>query len=621
MTTEAVRTPVPSAPVFKASYLARGIAFFSGTVGFSIKIGLLAMLNAVAVWAATTLLGRQNYIAVVVLLAATAGIDFVYLVPRKKLIPLKFLIPGTVFLVAFQIAPVLYTVNVAFTNYSTGHLLEKSEAVTAIEKNSLAQTADGAQYLLAYAHEKGGALVQILQDESTGKTYIGRTSGLTSIPREDVTTKDGAITAAKGFTLVPEKDLFSIGDGFRVPIEGNAAIQPQGFTNAVALKPTLRYDAARNEFVGLDTGRVFEDNGRGSFVASVLTPSEIPTRKAGDLTALDTFLPSGSPSSTESAFRVKSVDVADGKAEVSYKVVGGPHDGQSGTVALPAARTVAVYQREELEPGWKTSVGLHNFGRVIHDPLVSSPFLRVFAWTFVFAGSVVFFSFAVGLLLAMVLDKPGMRFQWGYRSLLIIPYAIPGFLSLLVWAGMLNDDFGVVNKLLTTVFDHWLNITGPIHVPWIFGSDWWARVAVIMVSVWLTVPYFFLVSLGALQSIPAELVEAAKVDGGGPFQIFRRVRLPLLLVAVAPLMIASFAFNFNNFNNIYLLTGGGPASNDQSVAGATDILISYTYKIAFTAGRGNDYALASTIAIIIFFVVAFISGISFWRTKALETMR
>src|SRR5205085_4082835 len=98
-------------------------------------------------------------------------------------------------------------------------------------------------------------------------------------------------------------------------------------------------------------------------------------------------------------------------------------------------------------------------------------------------------------------------------------------------------------------------------VPWLFGSAWWARTSCILVSVWLTVPYFFLVSLGALQSIPQELVEAARVDGGGPIQIFRRVRLPLLLVAVAPLMIASFAFNFNNFNNIYLLTGGGPGTN------------------------------------------------------------
>jgi arabinogalactan oligomer/maltooligosaccharide transport system permease protein len=126
--------------------------------------------------------------------------------------------------------------------------------------------------------------------------------------------------------------------------------------------------------------------------------------------------------------------------------------------------------------------------------------------------------------------------------------------------------------------------------------------------------------MGALQSVPAELTEAARVDGARGWQVFRKVTLPLLLIAVAPLMIASFAFNFNNFNNIYLLTGGGPATNDPS-SGSTDILISYTYKIAFVAGKGNDYALASTIAIIIFFVVAGISGISFWRTKSLESLR
>jgi len=143
---------------------------------------------------------------------------------------------------------------------------------------------------------------------------------------------------------------------------------------------------------------------------------------------------------------------------------------------------------------------------------------------------------------------------------------------------------------------------------------------VILVSVWLTVPYFFLVSLGALQSIPSELIEAAEVDGGGAWQVFRKITLPLLLVAVAPLMIASFAFNFNNFNNIYLLTGGGPALNDSPVAGATDILISYTYKIAFAAGKGQDYGLASAIAIFIFFTVGTISAISFSRTRALENL-
>ena len=236
------------------------------------------------------------------------------------------------------------------------------------------------------------------------------------------------------------------------------------------------------------------------------------------------------------------------------------------------------------------------------------PFLRVFAWTFAFATLTVLFSFSLGLFLAIALDKAGLRFQRFYRSVLVIPYAIPGFLSLLVWKGLLNDDFGVVNKLLHA------------NIPWLFGANW-AKVSVLLVSTWLTFPYFFLISMGALQSIPNELKEAARVDGGSPWQEFRRVTLPLLLIVVAPLMIASFAFNFNNFGNIYLLTQGGPYSNDQSVAGATDILISYTYKLAFAAGKGNDYGLASGVAIVIFFIVGTISAVTFWRTKALENVR
>ena len=122
-------------------------------------------------------------------------------------------------------------------------------------------------------------------------------------------------------------------------------------------------------------------------------------------------------------------------------------------------------------------------------------------------------------------------------------------------------------------------------MPWLFDANW-AKVSVILVSVWLTVPYFFLVSMGALQAIPEELNEAARVDGGGPLQLFRRVTLPLLLVAVSPLLIASFAFNFNNFNNIYLLTSGGPPMGESSIAGSTDILISYTYKLAIADRQG-----------------------------------
>jgi len=474
-----------------------------------------------------------------ILLAATLAVDFVYLAPRSWTLPAKFLIPGTIFLLAFQIVPIIYTISIAFSNYSTGHVITKADAIKAIKINSLQPPANGRQFEIAPAHDSGGALVLILHDDASGAVYEGTNKGLTPLAKADVTISPdtGQPTAAKGFTLIKGAELFALDAqlrAFNIPTNGGSAIQAQGVSQAVELQPTLRFDSARNEFIRIKDGAVFKDNGKGSFVS-------------------------------------------------------------------------ATNAKDELEPGWKTFTGFHNFGKLVNDPLYRTPFLKVFVWTFVYATLVVFASFALGLFLAITLDKKGMRFQRFYRSALIIPWAMPGFLSLLIWAGLLNDDFGVINKLFG------------IHVPWLFDANW-ARVSVVMVSVWLTTPYFFLVSLGALQSIPAELTEAARVDGGGAWAIFRRVTLPLLLVAVAPLMIASFAFNFNNFNNIYLLTGGGPYTGSSSIAGSTDILISYTYKLAIATGKGQDYGLASAVAIIIFFIVATISGVSFYRSKALENM-
>jgi arabinogalactan oligomer/maltooligosaccharide transport system permease protein len=194
------------------------------------------------------------------------------------------------------------------------------------------------------------------------------------------------------------------------------------------------------------------------------------------------------------------------------------------------------------------------------------------------------------------------------RSFLVLPFAIPSFLVVLVWAGLLNDEFGTINQTLG------------LDIPWLF-DPWWARVSCILVNVWLGFPYWFLVCTAALQAVPEELTEAARVDGAGPLQVFRRVTLPLLLVVTAPLLIASFAFNFNAFNNIYFLTGGGPYGVEQAVAGSTDILISYTYKLAFSAGQGAQYGVAAAMSIFIFFIVAGISAVSFWRTKSLETIR
>jgi arabinogalactan oligomer/maltooligosaccharide transport system permease protein len=201
-----------------------------------------------------------------------------------------------------------------------------------------------------------------------------------------------------------------------------------------------------------------------------------------------------------------------------------------------------------------------------------------------------------------------MRGRRIYRSLLIIPYAIPGFLSILVWRGLLNDSWGAVNTILG------------LDVPWL-SDPTMAKVSILLVNTWLGFPYMFLVATGALQAIPAELKEAAAVDGANRFQIFRNVTLPLLLVAVGPLMVGSFSYNFNNFNQVYLLTGGGPEVTDtNTAAGATDILISYTYKLAFASGQGNNYGLASAVSILLFMIVGGMAFWSFRRSKALENM-
>jgi len=258
-----------------------------------------------------------------------------------------------------------------------------------------------------------------------------------------------------------------------------------------------------------------------------------------------------------------------------------------------------------LEPGWRAPIWFENYSKIITDPRVREPLIRVFIWTVAFALLTVLTTFALGLLLALALNKP-IRGRRIYRSILVLPYAMPSVMSILIWGGMFNTEFGAINTLFGT------------DIAW-FSDPNFARVAVILVNLWLGFPYFYLISSGSLQAIPSELLEAAAIDGANPRQIFRKITLPLLLQILSPLLIASFAFNFNNFNLIYLLTGGGPRNElDGEIAGATDILISYTYKIAFGTGT-QDLGLASAISLIIFILVASISLYSLRKSKVLET--
>ena len=177
--------------------------------------------------------------------------------------------------------------------------------------------------------------------------------------------------------------------------------------------------------------------------------------------------------------------------------------------------------------------------------------------------------------------------------------------------GMLNSEFGVINDLFFFGADiNWL------------GDPWLARFAVLWVNLWLSYPYWFLVCTGALQSLSGDTIEAATIDGAGRWRKFQSIILPLLLVSTAPLAIASFAFNFNNFTIIYMLTEGGPAfQHSPDRLGATDILISAIYKISGVAGGVADYGLASALSIVVFIVIGAISALAFRQTRKLEEIQ
>ena len=259
-----------------------------------------------------------------------------------------------------------------------------------------------------------------------------------------------------------------------------------------------------------------------------------------------------------------------------------------------------------LDPGWRAFSGIDNFKALALDKKLRDPFIKVFIWTIAFAFLSVGTTFAVGMALALALEAP-IRFRRFYRGFLILPYAIPSFMSILIWRGLFNKDYGAINTLLG------------LNIDW-FDKPWLARFAVILVNLWLGFPYMYLIGSGALQSIPSELEEAASIDGASEKQTFYTIKLPLLLQILGPLLIASFAFNFNNFNIIYLLTGGGPTNAiDGEVAGATDILISYAYKTAF-GSNFQDLGLSSAISMVMFVIVGTMSMYTLKKSKIMDTL-
>jgi arabinogalactan oligomer/maltooligosaccharide transport system permease protein len=504
------------------------------TTGLIVKIVLLGLVLAIAIFGAFPLIDRGQWLGLALLVGVTALLFWIYLSPRR--IPAKYLIPGTLFLLAFQVFPVLYTMSTAFTNFGDAHRGSKEEAIRAIEGASVTKVPGSADYRLSVA-TKGdpatGDIVFLLTDVETRQPFVGTTEGLEQLPADDVQlSPEGNITQAPGYTILSlgqagarEEDLAD----FSVPTDKGAIVNA-GLTRAFEGAPLRAYDPGCDCIKDQETGQTWTANDSdGLFV--------------------------------------------DDKGD-------------------------------NLAQGWQVNVGFRNFVDVVTDPLIAKYFFRTLLWNFAFAILTVALTFSLGLLVAIVLNHERLKGQRLYRSLLILPYAMPGFVMLLVWRDMFNTDFGLINRLFNS------------EVNW-FGTPVAAMVAVLLVQVWMGYPYMFLVCTGALQSIPGDLKEAASVDGAKPVYAFRTIIFPLLLVALAPLMIASFAFNFNNFNAIYLVSEGGPFPADNPQIGATDLLITYTYRLAFGA-QGAQYGFAAAVSIFIFLIVAVISIIGFRRTRALE---
>jgi len=526
-------TPPPTRRQRQAAQIAEAASQKIGWMLF--KIALLAIVDAVALYGAFVLFAHREWLVLGLVIGVTVIVNWIYF--SRKRIPGKYLAPGIIFLIVFQVFTLLYTGYIGFTNYGTGHNGSKDQAVSALMASAQERVEDSPTYPVSVV-EQAGALGLLVTDPD-GDVSVGTNEQ----PLQKVSGAEmdgGRAVAVDGWTSLTFPQVLARSseiEALSVPYSddpNDGAIRTPDGQSGYRYISNLQYDADAATMTDTRSGVVYRDIGTGAFTAD------------------------------------------------------------DGT---------------ELLPGWQIAVGFDNFVRAFTDGSIRGPLISVTLWTFAFALISVVSTFFLGLLLALVFNNTRMRFRNGYRILLILPYAFPAFLSALVWAGMMNESFGFINQVLF----------GGASIPWL-TDPLLAKVSVLIVNLWLGFPYMFLVCMGALQGIPEEVNEAGVMDGANPWQIFRQIKLPLLLVTVAPLLISSFAFNFNNFNLIYMLTAGGPRFGDVSIpVGHTDILISMVYKVAFT-GQTRDYGLASAFTIIIFIVVAAISIISFRKTKALEEL-
>jgi arabinogalactan oligomer/maltooligosaccharide transport system permease protein len=504
-------------------------------VGFLVKLVIMAIVNALGVYIIWSCWVVDSWGILTVMAVFVILLDWAYFT-KKHSLPLKYILPGVLFLLAFQAYTILYTVYIATTNYGDGHNLDKEDAIVSIQAQS-ERRVDDTSYPLAV----------LVDGDTLGFAIVDGSDVKVGSADQPLTVESGAEVSGRKITSVPGWDIATINQigarqsdiyDLRVPVSDNenqGSLRTQNGTSGYVTVPTMVYDEAT------DT-------------------------------------------------------MTDTATNTQYTA-----DGKTGYFTTDSGQT--------LPTGWHVSVGFSNFVKGFSDARYAGPFWKVLAWTVSFSLISVVSTFLLGLFLASVFNEESLRGRKIYRTFLLLPYAFPAFLSALIWKGLLNTKFGFVNQMLL----------GGSEVNWL-GDPWLARLSVLGVNLWLGFPYMFLIATGALQSIPGELKQAAMVDGATGMKSWLHITGPMVLVSTTPLLISSFAFNFNNFTLVYMLTKGGPRFTDTSApVGATDLLISMVYSISGIDGRSSkDYGLASALSIIIFIVVGVVAAVGFRQSRKLE---
>lgn len=480
---------------------------------------LVAVVSITMLYASTVLYSLQQPLIGAIMLVLACATAAVF--GLQRFYTSRFIFPGVTAVLLFIALPVIYTVWLGFTNYSSFNLLD-FERATAVQLDStvvapgteraFAIVSEGDEYRLFFPEDEGGFLSERLALDGT----------------------EAAVTAQA--VDLPPADLLAMRDAIKLR-SGLATVQVT-LPDGVSLRNT-----GLRSFASVTPEYLVQDNGQliSSVDGSILTPNH----------------------------------------DIGFYV------DQNG---------------EQHPPGWRVFVGTENFERIFTSEGIRAPLFGIFIWTVLFALISTTLIFTVGVTLATLLQWEHLAFRGLYRLLLILPYAVPGFISILVFKGLFNQNFGEINLILNALFG--------IQPEW-FTNGTLARTMIVIVNVWLGYPYMMLLAMGFLQSVPADHKKAAALEGASSLRIFFSITLPQIIPPFLPLLIATFAFNFNNLVLILLLTNGQPDIPGTIIpAGETDILGSFTFRLAFE-DSGQQFGLAGAITFLIFLVVTALAYANF----------